>query len=374
MNRRHVLEALAATSVCATASPLEAITRLDAQPDNYSPSRRWYLARLREKNCAGHVDFWSQPVCNIRHTAYLPGEIARGILYCDNLAQTSLVERDKVELIDSLLPIESGERGYKFEQFIGNTDLSSPLLPLFEAGGVGKGRLALVALNSGSYKDAETRWIDVLQVLRRHYSTIIGHFHINERSFRLWRDGGANRRDDGNVTHQFLKAASLCDATFLTCSSLIENDTNLSARDSIEVLVGQLMRPLGYALLDDCVLQEILSWLNRSKSNIFALTSLTSTISSPEISMRDLCRQRELILAGFGDWDAGHNAPLLITPRGGRHSVQAISDQVQGTDLRYMGRIVHAEPASTDPLQTVQHIVLWPSDTDASTAAFRKMS
>src|SRR5262249_55747361 len=139
----------------------------------------------------------------------------------------------------------------------GTQTLSQSLLPVLAKNSVRTAHTALVALDSQSFAAIEPRWDDVLPNFRTCYDRIIGHFHIEQRGFRHWKESIIRHGGEAAFSNNFSKPAALCDAVIVTGPSLIENDTNLSAQVSTETLVGQLIERLAYALLDENTLEQI---------------------------------------------------------------------------------------------------------------------
>lgn len=244
-----------------------------------------------------------------------------------------------------------------------SSDLNRGAKPEFP----GSNRTALVALDSRSRAPIEPDWADLIQALRCCHDRIIGHLHIEQRGFHHWREWVIQGPDgDAYFEHIFSKPASLCDAVVVTSPSLIETDVNLSARESTETLVVQLMQRLGIALLDTDTLNQIApngqTTIER-KPRAFALASATSTVQWPEVQLRDLGRQRELVVGSFGKL---LSRPLLIATRADEPSAERIRDQLRRTDFVVLKPATSDPVQSDDPLDPVQLLALWPFEAVAA--------
>jgi hypothetical protein len=126
-----------------------------------------------------------------------------------------------------------------------------------------------------------------------------GHFH--------------SENGRGYFAEFFTDAAVRCDAVILTSAALIESDFGLCPRTSTEMLAGELIRRLGYALLSEEIVDELAGARDtelRCKPQIFALGS--ATINDDLSNLRlILKRQCELVSGSFGPLTAG-DLPLLI--------------------------------------------------------------
>lgn len=115
----------------------------------------------------------------------------------------------------------------------------------------------------------------------------------------------------------------------MTSQSLVEHDIYLGSRASTEMLIGELMRRFGYVMLDENVMEYIAPigepFAKRGlPPRVFALGSAGSSRSFPEIELRDLCWQRELVFSSFGKPIL---RPLLIATGTDNISAKVIRNQ-----------------------------------------------
>jgi len=317
IQRRHLLSSLAATTVCAGVAPridsARATGLLNAErSDNGHDGCRaaWFIAREDCETVGDHVvEFWTKPFCDIRHADYLPRAIVRGVLWYNYAEYPYCMRKPEVlDYIDSVFRQDRSDwlnNPRQFAEHSGETgNLSSPLLSLLAETNPNKRglRVALIALHSQSLCPMEPDWADMLPALRRCYDRVIGHFHLERRGFRQWKAWLKRPNSGSYFEHFFSKAATQCDAVVFTSPALVETDLGLCPGASTEMLAGEQMRRLGYALLKREVIEQIVCEDKVRPPRFFALGS--ATLRAPFDPLLQfhwtLRRQRELVSASFG--------------------------------------------------------------------------
>lgn len=378
INRRYVLRSLAASTVLAGVVPAEGAPAKEvpeAAKRNGKPDLRrgaWFIARQSRKTPGHHtVDFWSKPLCEIRHPDFLPADITRGVLWHDHAGDGS-PDHPALEYVDSVF-----RRGrsdwindpHQFAEYVDGTNgLTSVLPPMISEKTENSRcrRTALLDLDSQWASPMDPDWADMLPAFRRCYDRVIGHFHLEARGFRHWKKW-LTQFDDSYFEQFFSKAASQCDAVILTSGSLAEHDSMHSPTASTEELVGQLMQRFGHALLDENTLEQILPVRSegiRRHTRVFALASVTLTASWPKIDEKDLLRQRALVEGSFGN--NKHMRPLMIATYDNEFARlgEDIRDRYCGTHIAFLRTMNRNRLRGEDSREPLDLFMLWPFDAE----------
>jgi hypothetical protein len=311
ISRRRLLKAATATalgvSTASRARTPDAMEEIDlGQPTKpHKCSHGWFIARQDRPFTGAHaVDFWSQLHCNISHADHLPPEVARGVVWFEYPASRQLRDERAIGAVNSILKESqtnwlSGPRQFAEHFNGGETPPFALLLSTIghENAAQYSRRTALIALNSHAESYYHPGWMQILPAIRACYDHVIGHFHLDERGFRQWRAPRTSSDEES-----FWKVATHCDAVILTSSALVETDLGLCAAASTEELVGELVRRLGYALLDRYVVDRITGVPEgRRKPHFLALGSATfRRFDDPWHCQCVIKRQSELVSGSFG--------------------------------------------------------------------------
>ncbi len=376
INRRRFLGSLAVSTVCAgvARADIPQPAKLAMGEQENVRNNTWFIARQNRELRGQHIiDFWSKPLCDIDHANYLPPEIVRGTLWYDG-AGTDFQEHPALKYVDSILEQDRSIWLYDKRLFAehcpGMEGLSVPLLTMVgqKASTSRGGRTALLALDSQWLSTTDPDWADMLPAFRRCYDRVIGHFHIERRGFHHWKkwlsDGTFG---DSFFEHFFTKTALQCDAIILTSQSLAEHDAHLSPRASTEALVGELIRRLGDALLDENVLEQIAPISTPVEKRavhprVFALGSAGASVSYPRVREIDLCHQRELVYGSFGKPIL---CPLLIATRCDTISAEYIRNQISGYNFLFLATLANSGRWRNGKyLEYLEFVTLWPFDPD----------
>lgn len=362
LNRRRFLTSLAATSACGTIVPAlgsasAEVGHIDCTGGEISDwwfvAREWYpcatapLAVTRPLS----VDFWSMPCCDINHAGYLAPEIQTGVLWYDFFAGRN---SERFESLDQLHYDYFADRNSEFckalDQFReerhfnrvdatssvhihtdGTDKLSSFLKRLQGERSRSQGsRTALIALDSLGPSPREPTWDRILPAFAQCYDHIIGLIHSPRRGLRDWKTFL-----NGTCAKEFFEqsvwnSASQCDAVIVTSAGLVETDPGLCTDATTEMLVGELMRRLGYALLNREVLDQVLSvhqTEEKRRPRLFALGSSTMKdrlgiykVRPYSEYKRDLDqhhqvmeRQDDIVSGAFGHWVKGERQLNIAT-------------------------------------------------------------
>jgi hypothetical protein len=317
IDRRHLLSSFAATTVCAGVAPridsAGATEQLNAERSDNGQNKcraAWFIARQDRETLGGHaVEFWTKPFCDIRHADFLPRAIVRGVLWY-NYAEFPYCTREPevLDFVDSVFRQDRSDwlnNPRQFAEHLGETgNLSPPLLSLLGGSNPNERglRVALIALDSQSLCPMDPDWADVLPAFRRCFDRVIGHFHFERRGFRQWKAWLARPFGGSYFEHFFSKAVAQCDAVVFTSPALVETDVGLCPAASTEMLAGEQMRRLGYALLRREVLEQIVCEDKVRPPRFFALGS--ATLRAPFDPLMQfhwtLRRQRALVSSSFG--------------------------------------------------------------------------
>jgi hypothetical protein len=328
IDRRRFVTAIGA----ATAVPAMTATAASLPPASSSRHKRQttylsFLARqVRPDLPDSGVDFWSRPWGEIAHADYLPPNIARGIIWHDRCPANEVTAA--IEAAAAPMGFTEPEMPRRFAVCGDLRSLPTELASVIDAESDSATlRTAFIALDSFGPLD-EPPWADLLPVFRSRYDRIIGHFHLERRGLRQWKEehnsGLRKIAFPGKSYFEafFLDAAAQCDAVILTSPALVEYDIGFGyQRASAEQLVGQQIRRLGHALLDRTVVDRIVGVGERGparKPRLFALGS--NAFHSPggvqptgRLMLFDysLGQQQYLVQAAFGEpiWS---EPPLLV--------------------------------------------------------------
>jgi hypothetical protein len=285
------------------------------------------------------VDFWSRSYRDLDLDRYLSPQIGRGTVWFDDWdGADELANRVDGPLAPALASILD--------------HYPSP-------------RTALIALDSICPLGRE-EWPDLLPAFRACYQNIIGYFHL-ERSglneWRQWLDAFMPDKNGRSYFDTFFRdAAALCDAVILTSPALVACDLGLTPGAPTDMLVGQQMRRLGYALLERYKRERIVGVREKGrKPRLFALGSLSAYApkGTPFENLAknfswSLDRQAALVDRAFGR--LGPDAqPLLITTRErrGAYKLSTIADEDP-----------YAEAVNLSDIDAVEMIALWPFEMD----------
>jgi hypothetical protein len=377
INRRRFLGSLAVSTVSAGVARANVSLPTEHARDKQGNGHdgAWFIARQnRELRGEYIVDFWSKPLCDIGYANHLPPTIVRGALWYDSEACADYKKHQGLDYIDSILTKDGSDRLNDRSLFVEHRGeketLSKPLFDLVgKKAAIGCNRkTALLALDSLWSAPTDPAWADMLPAFRRCYDRVIGHFHIERRGFHHWKTWLTGRSfDAGHFERLFTMAASQCDAIILTSQSLAENDVHLSTRASTETLIGELLRRLGQALLDEHVLAQIAPGASITEGamplRVFALGSAGASVTCPWLQESDLVRQRELVFSSFGK-PMFH--PLLIATCADERSAETIRSQVAGkTNMNFLTTQASARrPRNGESLEWLEFVTLWPFDPD----------
>ena len=317
---------------------------------------RWFLAKEPLQTSAEHiVEFWSTPACKVQYVDQLPPRIVRGAVWQEdeahrvNPGEKHCLLRGDPEILE----------------FNGLSALGQWLYKNAEAvtrGGIR--RTALLALDSASVESKRELSSFVLPAFRRCYDHVIGHFHIEQRGFVHWKTALCGEWGDASGFDEvFTELESQCDCVIFTSQSLAENDQHLSARVSTGTLVSELMCRLGEVLIDKRLIAEIIPPRNIDDEvypRTFALGSAGASAFSPQISLRDLTRQRELVCSSFGK---PVQRPLLIATAASQLCAQNVEKEIAGSNIKFLKTANCVDPKGNGEfLEWFKFVALWPFD------------
>jgi hypothetical protein len=339
-----------ATLGAATALPAMTPEVLGAQvgaAETQAPHDRPRLCLLARELRVGlpdsGLDFWSRPFCDIAHAAHLPPEIARGTIWHERMEDAEMPGPEAVSAAFARHGFGSPQAPRRCAACSEDV-LADTLMSFVRAtGSHGQSRTAFVALDSLGPAD-EPRWADVLPAFRRCYDRIVGHFHLERRGLRHWKAwlDASFPEENGRSYFEsyFSDAAAQCDAVVLTSPALIETDLHLGAGDPTEMLAGELIGRLGYALLNGDVIAHIAGPANSGpmrKPRLFALGSLTW--EAPFDYMWQfwwlLHRQERIAEGAFGEPPAGEK-PLFVVTASENMSDEHIADMLSEESARVL--------------------------------------
>jgi hypothetical protein len=288
LDRRRVLTSLAG-GAAAAAAPGISKTVL-AVPDSglldERPERRgWLIAQRDGQDCGQHlVNFWSMDWAPTHFAHYMPPQISRGLVaYHDFGARIDDADA-KVDPLERAF--ENCARKWiepeQLDRFTLKIDVHANAFPPQLIAFVGESRTAtrtaLVDLDSRTIFGGEmTRWRHMLPAFARCYDSIIGLCHFEQRGLHQERAYLTRNYGESDFQERVMESASLCDAMIVTSTGLIETDPGLCPRASTEDLVGELVRRLGYALLEPKIREWIVGTAGpeKRKPRFFALGSAT---------------------------------------------------------------------------------------------------
>jgi hypothetical protein len=320
LNRRRVLTSLSGGAAVATIAPGISKAALSA-PDSgvlHELAERpgWLIAQRDGEECGQHVvKFWSMNWAPTHFANHLPPQISRGLIaYHDFGARIG----DADSTVDPLhRAFENCGRKWiepeQLDRFTLKLDVGVegflPQLTSFVGDSRAATRTALVDLDSRTcYGMERTRWRHILPAFARCYDFTIGLCHIEQRGLHQERAYLKRIYGDDDFKERVLEPASLCDTVIVTSAGLIETDPGLYPRASTEDLVGELVRRLGYALLEP----KILEWIvatggpKKAKPRFFALGS--ATLNAPFEPLLHL----QMMLDRQSEFLSGSFAPLAV--------------------------------------------------------------
>jgi hypothetical protein len=358
IDRRRFLASLTAATACAGLTPSLARTEIAAptnehrlihsdkttfthDSDDNKLKEWWCMIRRRDPNAMSTaterpaVDFWSRQYSDINYDEHLPPEISRTSLFYECCDHKTFSIETAFSYLDTLpqryginsTPDEtlrwsvSWHRRYLSGSFCAHVGNPSP----------DELRTALIALDSVGPSPTEPEWAEYLKLFtqpHRSYGHIIGHIHAPGRGLRDWKAflNGTGRKEF--FEQSVWSGAVQCDAVIVTSAALTETDPGLCTGATTEMLVGELMRRLGYALLNREVLDQVLGVRQtgaKRKPRLFALSSSTMKDrlgihkgrpyaeykADLDYHRRVIDRQHEIVRGAFGDWVKGER-PLNI--------------------------------------------------------------
>ena len=293
INRRRFLAA--ATTACAGIVPSPARTEEIAWPYNFprldeekggSRPDYWFIKREFDprpnaaSNVTGHpiIDFWSREYSDVPYADYLPPEIPKGVLWYDPFGSTNV---ETFKYIDSIYKKSQPKVEHQFAAHRdGVGTLSSTLRQMIrdEPSRSEHARTALIALDSLGPSSKDPEWTDIIPAIGQCYDHVIALIHTPRRGLRDWMTFLNTTCGKEFFEQSVWNSASQCDVVIVTSAGLVETDPGLCTRATTEMLVGELIRRLGYALLNRDVLDQVLAVHQsgqRRKPRLFALSSQT---------------------------------------------------------------------------------------------------
>jgi hypothetical protein len=388
-DRRRVLKSLAGGVAAASAAPgisKAALAVSDSDVIDECVQRLgWLIAQQDSRECGLHaVKFWSMDWAPTHFANHLPPQISRGLVACHDFGARVGDAHSAVDPIERAFEncarkwIESEQ----FDRFSLKLDVGAEcFLQQLVAFGGEKGtsiRTALVDLDSRTIFGGEmTLWRHILPAFRRCYDSIIGICHFEQRGLRQERAYLTQNYGENYFQERVLDAASLCDAVIVTSAGLIETDPGLCPHASTEDLVGELVRRLGYALLERKILDQIMGPSGRTSSpRFFALGSGTLNASfDPLWHFQTMLDHQSAFLSGSFAPLAVEHLPLFVVTseeddphlwRGAR-DVLARAALISGYSLeRDMFATVQAPRYQAQTRRTgwLDLIALWPFKVD----------
>jgi hypothetical protein len=324
-------------------------------------AREWYpcatapLAVTRPLS----IDFWSMPCCDINHAGHLPPEIQTGVLWYDyfaGLEGSKLFDHLHNDYFLDLLHYDyyarrNSEKCEALNQFRkerqfnrrvgvtssvrihtdGTDTLSSFLNRAQNERSHSEGsRTALIALDSLGPPLREPTWGRILPAFAQCYDHIIGLIHSPRRGLRDWKTFLNTTCGNDFFEQSVWSSASQCDVVIVTSAGLMETDPGLCTDATTEILAGELMRRLGYALLNREVLDQVLSvhqTEEKRRPRLFALSSSTRKDRLGIYKVRPYSeykcdldqhhqvmeRQDDIVSGAFGHWVKGERQLNIAT-------------------------------------------------------------
>ena len=206
------------------------------------------------------VDFWSREYSEIDYGNHLPPEIQRTSLFYENCHRKDFNNETALSYLDAIperfgLSSPLGET-LNWSVCWDTNYLSGSYLSMASSPSSPKElRTALIAIDSkGPWNEPE--WAEILPDFRRTYERIVGLCYLPKG------DLGQTKACSDAV----LRAAHQCDAVIVTSRALAETDPG----HSTESIIGELVRRLGHALLEQKFLDRMLSG-TQPKPRFFAL-------------------------------------------------------------------------------------------------------
>jgi hypothetical protein len=323
------------------------------------------LAREHRPEAAEHaVDFWARPLSDINYDRHLPAEIARGAISF-GLVEPSDCRRSST-MIEQHLGRGWPDKPCRYSACSNGVESLTASLRALLAGERSSSRTALLALDSQSCWP-EPAWAEVIPAFRSCYDRIIGHFHLERRGLRQWRDFLNTSFPAGYFQEFFTDAVMQCDAVVLTSSALCESDVRCCPRASTEELAGKLIRDFGCALLTPEVLERITfgnTQTSPRKPRMFALASMGLwTMDDYYIHHHVLFdRQRDLVTCSFGDDSPGEPVLFVATAVEDLHSemVEEIRQRANGTFFTSTIPAYEVDKSKPSYFNYLRMITLWP--------------
>lgn len=327
IDRRRVLTSLAGSAAIAATAP--AISKAALAVPNSGvldgPDERlgWLIAQRDARECGQHtVDFWSMNWAHSHFAKHLPPQISRGLVaYHDFGARISdgptalnPWERALEDCARKWIePKELDRLTLKLD--VGPEDFLSRLTAFVGEKGIAV-RAALIDLDSNTFFGGDTtRWRSMLPAFTRCYDFIIGLCHFEQRGLHQERAYLDASFDESHFADNVLEPASLCDAVIVTSAGLIETDPGLCPRASTEDLVGELVRRLGYALLEPKIRDRIAGTgaAKKTKPRFFALGSATLNAPfDPILHLQMMLDRQSTFISGSFAPLATDELPLFI--------------------------------------------------------------
>ena len=262
----------------------------------------WYLAQQGGRPPRQRaIEFWTGPFAAIRYENYLPPQIGRTFIAYENFPEPIDSADKALEAFNEAskfyrrdwLDYEKLDR-FTVEPANGLKDFQSILAP-FVGEKNPSNRTALLNIDNIPGRP------EVCSAFSTCYNSMIGIAHIDERGFvqqkRYYRG-----RSESEFVRRFLRDTSLCDIVIVTSSGLFEIDAGLSPHASTEDIVGELVRRLGYALMEPKILKRIVGPRSiKSKPRYFALGNATLNAPfEPTLHFQTMLdRQSAFVSAGF---------------------------------------------------------------------------
>lgn len=327
IDRRRVLTSLAggaAVTGVAPKIPTAALAALDlGQPCKRAERHEgWLIARQRcERAAEPIIDFWSMPWADIHYAIHLPPQVARAVISYEDFGKPVDTAQNPVDIFTrtSVHYLREWIDPAKLDRFTVNSDcpvesFSSLLTPLIGERST-TSRTAIVALDSLAPGPAQRSWAQILPAFAGCYDSVIGISHFEQRGSCQARSYCNQVLGEDYFDQAFLEPSAMCDAVIVTSAGLIETDAGLCPSASTENLVGELMRRLGHALLDQNILGRIVgtAGTKNPRPRYFALGS--ATLNAPfepllHLQMM-LDRQSAFVSASFAPL-AADELPLFI--------------------------------------------------------------
>ena len=326
IDRRRVLTWLAGSAAIATTAP--AISKAaSAMPHSGvldGPAERlgWLIAQRDARERGRHaVDFWSMNWAPTHFAKHLPPQISRrlvayhdfGARIGDGPAALNPWERALEDCARKWIEPKQLDR-FTLKLDVGPEDFLPRLTAFVGEKGIAV-RAALIDLDSNTFFGGDmTHWRSVLPAFARCYDFIIGLCHFEQRGLHQER-AYLSRYEDSDLCKDVLEPASLCDAVIVTSAGLIETDPGLCPRATTEDLVGELVRRLGYALLEPNIRDRIAGAgaAKKTKPRFFALGSATLNAPfDPILHLQMMLDRQSAFVTGSFEPLATGDLPLFI--------------------------------------------------------------